>query len=149
MGTRASFFIGDPQDVENRIWLVCVAYDGYPEKPGLGKFFEGVTTVEGFREAVEAIADDREDYTNPETHSFPFPWKDNLFLTDYTYAFMNGAVYVTSFWREFVKLPHLLCASDEQREAWFTNAYVLPQDVPAPESSKPPGPDSILMLYSK
>jgi|SRR3990167_3368543 len=96
MGTRASFFLGDPRDVDNRVWLGCVAWDGYEwADNGEGDWIK-IKSEADFLQAIKQVQETREDFANP-SGGFPFPWIDDLFLTDYTYAFMNGEVYVACF----------------------------------------------------
>ena len=141
MGTRAQFFIGNPSDVSTRQWLGCVAWDGYPDGD-CGEALLGASTLNDFVAGVEKIAAKRDDFTNPTERSFPFPWKDDLYLTDVTYAFFDGRVQVTCFhagWRDL---------TDNMDDAWNTDAAdELPRDVPAPEAGdKSAGPDSIIIL---
>lgn len=146
MGTRAQFFIGDPRDVEGRDWLGCVGWDGYPEGD-IGDALKGVASAEEFIAAVADLAAHRDDFTNPEVNSFPFPWRNDLFLTDCTYALFGGEVHFTSFHRGFIPLATYL--SDESvRDAYDDGADELPSNVPAPTAKGPPGPDSILIVRS-
>ncbi|RMG96177.1 MAG: hypothetical protein D6706_10640 [Chloroflexi bacterium] len=89
MGTRADFYIGVGKNAE---WLGSVAWDGYewdydPTHPVMK-----AETEEEFREAVQQIAKDRDDWTAPED-GWPWPWDDSS-LTDYIYAFVDGTVKV-------------------------------------------------------
>lgn len=54
MGTRAAFFVGDARDVENRTWLGCIAWDGYPE--GDCSILADAATESAFRALVGRIA---------------------------------------------------------------------------------------------
>lgn len=142
MGTRANFFIGNPQDLAGRQWLGCVAYDGHPDGD-CGETLRNVNSPEAFRDAVEKIKANRDDFTDPATHSFPFPWANNVFLTDVTYAWFDGAVQATIFrfgWRPLEAFfgEESVYPDDHQRE--------LPGDVPSPSGSGPRGPDSIMIL---
>lgn len=145
MGTRAQFFIGDPEDVTNREFLGCVAWDGHIEGD-CGEALRGAKSPDEFRAGVQKIAASRKDFCDPATRSFPFPWTKNLYLTDSTFAFFDGEVKATAFhlgWRPL--------------EAFFgdTDPYgddpkdELPNDVPAPVSTKPPGPDSIMIISAR
>lgn len=139
MGTRASFFIGNPSDTVNRDWLGCIAWDGYPS--GDCKALAGATSPEDFIARVESICRTRDDYCDPTKHSFPFPWSDDLYLTDYTYAFFDGRVQVTCYhagWRDM---------AEDMSDAWRDDAAnELPSNVPAPEGRGPKGPDSIMII---
>lgn len=144
MGTRASFFIGNPSDLGARDWLGCVAWDGYPDGD-VGELLQHVTTSDAFIAAVEQIKAKRDDFTDPEINSFPFPWRGDVYLTDYTYAFFDGRVQVTSYhagWRDLT--PDVVSrAVDPWKD---DEADELPTNVPAPEAKGPPGPDSIMIL---
>jgi len=145
MGTRASFFIGNPEDIENRQWLGCVAWDGYPDGD-IGRFLEAATTEDDFAEAVSKIAASRDDYCDPKKYDFPFPWSDDLFLTDFTYAFFDEEVWATSFHTGWALLKEHLNADDEWHEM-YSNREELPSNVQAPQKAgKPAGPDSIIII---
>jgi|SRR6185503_17863419 len=143
MGTRGQFFIGNPQDIENREWLGCIAWDAHAG----GSKCENIaksTTADEFRTAVAEMGAEEDDFTDPKLNSFPFPWPDDVFLTDVTYAFFDGSVQVTCFhagWRPAASFldggtdPYGEDAPDE-----------LPSDVPAPTGAGPKGPDSILII---
>jgi len=98
MGTRAAFFVGDPRDINDREWLGCVNFDGYPD--GVGQVPHAKTEDE-FRLAVAAERSERKDFTDPKDDYFPFPWQDDLFLTDCVYAFFDGKVWLSWFHRGF------------------------------------------------
>ena len=103
MGTRAAFWIGDPRDLENRLWIGCVAWDGYPS--GLPQLTQSIpTTEEEFLSAVKRISEQRDDFADPKNGGWPYPWTGDIFLTDYTYAFFNGKVQVTHYHAGFVPL---------------------------------------------
>ena len=85
MGTRADFYVGTGDKAE---WLGSVGWDGYEwdEQPDCALM---TATTEGeFIAAVNAIAEEREDWTSPK-QGWPWPW-ENSFRTDRTYAFANG-----------------------------------------------------------
>lgn len=145
MGTRAQFFIGDPQDVEGREWLGCVAYDGYVGGD-CGETLSGAKTPEAFRAAVKRLQELRDDFTDPETQSFPFPWANDLFLTDYTYAFFDGRVQVTCFHSGWRDLPPTFDPKFAGENLWPEGQDELPHDVKSPAGSGPKGPDSIMIL---
>lgn len=144
MGTRAQFFVGDPEKLTERKWLGCVAWDGYPDSfPGLAP----CKTEEEFTAAVRAIALTRDDFCDPAKHGFPFPWTKNLFLTDYTYALIGSHVLMTRFDRGWISL------TDYLRDAKTRNSYdagdldSLPDNVPAPtEKWDRSAPDSIMII---
>ena len=143
MGTRAQFFIGDPRDLEGRIWLGCVAWDGYPGGD-VGEALDGANDDALFLAGVAQLKAERDDFCDPTERSFPFPWKDDLFLTDCTYALFDGEVQYASFHRGFIPLSRVLSAG-ESDEIWAGIAE-LPGNVPAPTSDLPKGPDSIMIL---
>lgn len=138
MGTRAQFFIGNPEDLDSRRWLGCVAWDGYPDGD-CGEHLIPTATADEFEAAVRALAEKREDFTDPEIHSFPFPWDDDLFLTDYTYAIFDGCTQVTCYhggWRRL---------NGDLTDAW-KGSDELPGNVKAPTGGGELGPDSIMIL---
>src|SRR4051812_22679337 len=105
MGTRAQFFVGNP--VEGGRLVGCIAWDGYPD--GV-KFLDelrnqmihpGGPSAEDFEAAVLEFAKTRDDWT-PAERGFPFPWVEDLFLTDRTYAFFDGDVQVARYHSGFV-----------------------------------------------
>ena len=92
MGTRALFFVGNPMNrnddgVVQAEWLGAVAWDGYPG----GFEWPEIKTEEQYREWVSSNIENRKDFASPKG-GFPFPWADTIFLTDFTYAFYDGAV---------------------------------------------------------
>jgi len=98
MGTRANFFIGDPA-VGDYEWLGCVAFDGYEfAEDKNGKYALGMVTDEDvFRMFVDIVKSERQDFADPNEGGYPFPWVDDIFLTDFSYAFIDGKVKVTAF----------------------------------------------------
>lgn len=145
MGTRAQFFIGNPEDLEKREFLGCIAWDGYPDGD-CGKALRHVKTAGGFRRAVSLLAKQRDDFTDPNKRSFPFPWHDDLFLTDLTYAFFDGAVRATWFHGGWRPLEYFF-TTDEPYPGNLPDE--LPHNVPAPVSDKPPGADSIMIITAR
>jgi hypothetical protein len=143
MGTRAQFFIGNPQDIENRQWLGCIAFDGYPDGD-CGTELANATSAEAFISGVEAIRSSRDDFTDPLVNSFPFPWRDDLFLTDYTYALFDGRTQVTCFHHGWRELSAVL--ADKSEDGPWSDNDELPSTVSAPADSGPKGPDSILIF---
>ena len=104
MGTRANFFIGDPA-VGDYEWLGCVAFDGYEfAEDKNGKYCLGMVTNEDvFRMFVDTVKDERQDFADPNEGGYPFPWVNDIFLTDFSYALIDGKVKVTIFnsgWRD-------------------------------------------------
>lgn len=89
MGTRAAFFVGDIRDLEKREWLGCIAWDGY---------LEGVSEIilarseEEYREAIKKYSS-RDDFATPDG-PFPFPWMDDLCITDFTYTWMDEKLWL-------------------------------------------------------
>lgn len=134
MGTRAAFWVGDPTDLENREWLGCVAWDGYE---WLDTWKGGdIKTVDLFRKAVSEIILVRKDFSYPGGGR-PFPWDDDVFLTDITYAFFDGGVKVCWFHLPFQAIQNV----EELEMADPTHI-----NVPAPEKYNPGQPDSILIV---
>lgn len=144
MSTRAQFFLGNPSDLENRKYLGTVAFDGYPDGD-CGDALSGAADEAAFLSSVAKIAAKRDDFADPEVSGFPFPWRDDLYLTDCTYAFFDGAVQFTSFHVGFVPLTKYLAFTEDENKA-YGKYNKLPGNVPAPSSELPPGPDSIIIF---
>lgn len=142
MGTRAQFFINDPQDLKHRIWLGCVAWDGFPD--GDCKILADCKTENEFREAVNKISSGRDDFTDPKKNSFPFPWVNDLFVTDLTYAFINGHTMLTWSNQGFMDMSSYLEDPDSYERDFAEEE--LPRNVPAPVIHGPKGPDSIILI---
>lgn len=150
MGTRASFFIGDPQDMDGREWLGCIAWDGYPD--GDCAVLALATSADEFRAAVAALAASRDDFCDPAKHGFPFPWEDDLFLTDYTYAFFGGAVQCTCFHSGFAPMAAFLAEGAEGEafhEEYGKRGDTLPANVKAPAQYDRKAPDSIIIITAR
>lgn len=138
MGTRASFWVGDPCDMQNRRWLGCVAWDAYPgnfpEMCKINMESDWLSFIEGLKP--------RDDFADPANGGFPFPWTDDLFLTDYTYAFFGGRIQVAcsySGWASFEDALGKEDVFDVDNPAFF--------GVPAPSSEWDRGqPDSIIVI---
>lgn len=143
MGTRAQFFIGNPIDVENREYLGCIAWDGYPNGD-CGDALRGCTSLEAFREGIAQIAKERDDFGDAKDRAWPFPWKDDLFLTDVTFAFFDNQVMATYFHAGFRPLEFFY--QEDGGEYGDDHADEIPGNIKAPLSSKPPAPDSIMVL---
>ena len=123
--------------------LGCVAWDGHPDGD-CGQTLRNVTNPEAFRDAVLKIKASRDDFTDPDKHSFPFPWHDDLFLTDVTYAWFDGAVRATCFhagWR-----PLELFFNKNAKPYDDNAADELPRNVLSPSGNGPSGPDSIMIV---
>ena len=146
MGTRAAFWIGNPQDLDKREWLGCVAFDGYPEGlPGI----EDVKTEKEFRAFIARKRAESTCFAKPEG-GWPYPWDDDIFLTDYTYAFFDGKLQVTVFHSGFQTLE------DYQRDTQGDHdddraepTDKLPSNVPAPKTYDRRQPDSIIIVSAK
>jgi hypothetical protein len=141
MGTRASFFIGDPQDIENREWLGCIAFDGFPEDDCA--VLSQATSPERFAELVSTLAA-RDDFCDPAKHGFPFPWTDDLFLTDYTYAYFDGEARLTSGDQGWITFSDY--ADEAKQEVYYAAPESLPGDTPAPTQWDRSAPDSIMII---
>lgn len=109
MGTRADFYIGIDQDAE---WIGSIAWDGYPET--VGDLFSHVHSKDVFRSRVAEFLSDRNDATLPDD-GWPWPWDDSR-LTDYSYCFHDGQVWLCCFggaWTPFSERegesPHTKC----------------------------------------
>lgn len=87
--------------------------------------------------AVQAL-ETRKDFAHP-SKGFPFPWADDLFLTDYTYAYFDGAVQICHFHDPFVSFVQYDSDSEQQDDPAHLN-------VPAPASYNPAQPDSIIIV---
>ena len=145
MGTRAQFFVGNSQDLEGRKYLGTIAWDGYPDGFDAIRKWAAARTPRQFEKLVLAEISQRDDYADPATRAFPFPWTDNLFLTDYTYAFFDGKARLTCFNRGWITIKQYL-RGERERERYFEGEDELPENVPAPASKKPRGPDSIMVV---
>ncbi len=143
MGTRASFFIGNPCDLENRKWLGCIGWDGYPD--GLPQLAD-VKDQEDFEKFVKCCKDERDDFADPEKGGFPFPWQDDLFLTDFTYAFFDGKLQLACFhhgfytWEEYQADKETDDEDEENPEL---------KNVAAPGEYDRSQPDSIMIIQGK
>lgn len=139
MGTRAAFWLGDPRNKNEREWLGCVAWDGYPE--GLPNLSETPPkTKEEFIEVINKIKRERDDFASPENGGWPFPWNNDIFLTDYTYAFFDNCLKVTCFHHGFVpildyKIKSEDVSSEERDDPTLKNVSIdLEYDTQQPDS---------------
>lgn len=133
MGTRAAFWIGDPRS-EDREWIGCRAWDGYPSN------FEELiqcATEEAFRRDALSVCD-----ATPQNGGWPYPWADDVFLTDYTYAWIDGQVVVTYFYQRFVPLATVYADDFE----WPDKDDPTYRNIAAPATYDPSQPDSIMMI---
>jgi hypothetical protein len=146
MGTRAAFWIGDPRDVQGREWLGCIACDGFPNERDISAA-RRATTERQFRGAMNQIAR-RSDFTFPLRHGWPFPWDNDIFLTDYTYAFFDGQVWLSCFHAGLVP------ARDLRKLRRYFSRDDAPDDptlnkVPAPSKYDRTAPDSIFVIAGR
>lgn len=137
MGTRALFWMGDPTDLENREWLGAIAWDGYPS--GVAELAE-VTTEEQFRDFVKGLHG-RRDFAHPG-QGFPYPWDDDIFVTDLNYWFKDG-VYGCWFHDPSYPFAALLGNKDSDEDL---EDYPKRGPVPATEKYNPGQPDSIMIF---
>lgn len=138
MGTRAAFWIGNPTNLENRQWLGCIAFDGYAHGvPGL----QEIKSEPEFRGFVLALKS-RSDFSHPGK-GWPFPWDDDIFVTDYNYAFFDVAVNVAIFHCGWMSWDQAFSGDyDDKRDK-------LPKMVAAPEKYNSEQPDSIMIITNK
>lgn len=134
MGTRASFWINNPTDLQNRVWLGCIAYDGNPES--LPELYT-VSTQEEFQKTI-VLYSDRADFSSPD-NGWPFPWNDDIFVTDFTYFWDDSKVMFACFHTGFFELPNEIDWDSIQKNN-------LPYDVSAPSEYNPEQPDSIIIV---
>lgn len=146
MGTRALFFIGHPSDLVAREWLGSIAWDGYPED-GIGDYLLEADSEESFRAVVGKIEEDREDFSDPAVHAFP--WTDDLYLTDYTYAWFGGKAWMTCFHIGFIALDEFMAGDEEARATYYERTEMLPANVTAPTGGPKPGLDSIIIIQAR
>ncbi len=139
MGTRAAFWIGDPRQIKKRELLGCKAFDGYPEGiDGIQK----VKTVQGFRKLVSKLRESG-DVCDP-SKGWPYPWDDDIFLTDYTYAFFGGKLWVSIFHTGFASLRAVQGEAYSRRKNDPTC-----QNVPAPSRYDSRQPDSVIIVEAR
>lgn len=143
MGTRAAFFVGDFRNIDNREWLGCIALDGYPERlPTV----VSARTENAFRLAVESLYS-RNDFASPDG-PFPFPWMDDLCLTDCTYCWHDGQVWC-EWERRFVPLSRVESLEDDKDETKLRADFPVEDcnDIPAPgRTYDGTAPDSIMII---
>lgn len=135
MGTRAAFWIGDPTNLDEREWLGCVAFDGYQ---WLEEWADNPPkTADEFRQAVRIIERTTVYFAAP-AHGWPYPWDDDIFLTDITYAFIDGEIKACWFHKPFASLAAIDSVEDVDDPAHM--------NVPAPGTYNPAQPDSIIVV---
>lgn len=144
MGTRASFWVGNPQDLEHREWLGCVAWDGYP--CGFDGALEKIQTEADFR-AFVAEQSKREDFARPG-RGWPYPWDGDIFLTDYSYAFFPDGLRLTCYHHGWQTLAEHDAENQREDDA-PEEADKLPDNVPAPEKYGRGQPDSIMIFTAR
>lgn len=134
MGTRAAFWIGDPRQLDSREWLGCKAWGGFPDNKTF-KSMLAAKTADEFRAAVEPLTDAKPD------KGWPYPWADHVFLTDFTYAFIDGGVMVSCF-------SHGLITAEKAlgEDPWPDSDDPSLQNIPAPKAYDPTQPDSIMFI---
>ena len=138
MGTRAAFWHGDPRDFENRKWLGCIAFGGHPEIDGKCGGVMSAMTEEGFLAVVDKLSSER-DFASPDG-GWPFPWTDDVFLTDVTYAWFDGRVNVALFHHGFVSVEDAIDGK------WPDGDDPTCRGVPAGRDYDRSQPDSIMIF---
>jgi hypothetical protein len=113
MGTRADFYVGRGENAE---WLGSIGFDGYPSN--IGPEILAATSEEPFRESVRRRIADTKSGTTPD-QGWPWPW-DNGHLTDYSYAFDDGKVWMSNFGRSW--LP----ATENEPDEWPGSKVAFP-----------------------
>jgi hypothetical protein len=136
MGTRAAFWKGDPRNLADREWLGCIAFDGYPD----GKVGDvlAATSLEAFLAAVQELSQEP-DFADPRG-GWPFPWSDDVFLTDFTYAWFNDEVNVSCFHSGFVSSSKAIAGE------WPENDDPSCSKVPSGKEYDRSQPDSIMIF---
>lgn len=147
MGTRASFWTGNPTDTDNRILVGCIAWDGYLE--GIPEEILTADTEEEYIEHLVTFREERDDFADPD-NGWPYPWADNIFITDRTYAFFDGEVHMAHFDAGFVPVSRCLEYDRDDPDATdpFRGLDPLPE-TPAPSEYNPEQPDSIMVLTTQ
>ena len=133
MGTRADFYVRNGDHGE---WLGSIAWDGYEWEEGNFPLTEA-KTPEDFRAAVQDIANDRQDFTDP-SEGWPWPWGNSL-TTDYSYVFNEGLVEVYRFGRKKLSVDGEEVNYADNKEEWFPDMTSI-QNVTL-------GPRSGVMLF--
>lgn len=139
MGTRACFWIGDPRDLNNREWLGAIAFDGH-----ISNFASDLSTFdkeEDFRAFVKYLSLTRTDFAHPG-NGFPYPWDNDVFLTDVTYAWTGNQVMATSFHEPMRSIEWWIQGGCD--EDFYDDPSL--SKIPATEKYNPKQPDSILTI---
>lgn len=149
MGTRAQFFIGDPMDITSREWLGTIAWDGYPD--GECEGLVGCKNQRAFKNFIRYTLAKRDDFCDPKKRGFPFPWVNNLFLTDWTYTWWDGRVQISSFNRGWIDLDRYMSDGRVRRGYHRRRKTTLSKNVPAPGNGvwDRGAPDSIMIVSMK
>ena len=147
MGTRAAFWLGNPCDLDNRQWLGCIAWDGMLSN------FADMAEIDNEEDYLKYVLENvatRKDFADPRHGGWPFPWADDVFLTDCTYAFYNDRVHACWFWQPLEPLADYLARDNDDEDK---RPDALEQhNVPAPDGSNfydCRQPDSIMMFTIK
>lgn len=88
MGTRADFYVGRGSKAE---WLGSIGWDGY----SVPETVADAVAEAPYRVAVAKFLATRKDARLP-AQGWPWPWKNSM-LTDFAYAFDDGAVFRTEY----------------------------------------------------
>lgn len=134
MGTRASFWIGDPRKIKNRKWIGCIKWDGEPD--GNIEVLKEAKTEDEFIDIINNIYSNRDDFAHPDK-GWPYPWDDDIFLTDYTCAFFDNEIKIAYFHRGFFPFSEIFKIDGEDN---------LPDNIPAPMPYNSEQPGSILLM---
>jgi hypothetical protein len=142
MGTRAAFWVGNP--CENGELLGCIAFDGYPERV---RWLDLAGDEAAFRECVKLHAAKKDDWT-PSESGWPFPWEDDIFITDYNYAWFNGKVQTACFNSGWVTFEQCLDDAENEHEDTFEDCQDALPKTPARvrRSRQGEGRDSIMII---
>ena len=130
MPIGAQFFIGDPRDLDARIWLGCIGWDGSPHSDPKG--LAVASSPEAFADMVASEFGWRGDFTPGTSDGYPFPWDDDIFQTAFTYAYFGGQVQVASFHHGFIPLIAYLRMTQVEMDVHYDTDPGLPMNVPAP-----------------
>jgi len=149
MGTRASFWIGDPRDLETRKWLGCIHADGFVETQVRKGLPTGECGAERFESWVISAHSRCRIFTSPEEGVWPYSWDHDIFLTDRTYFWKDDRIYVVCFHSITRTVPELIAHNkdysewDEDDNSTWEEEPNSPDDpttsnIPAPFPSREP-----------